>query len=163
MPLSWGHPVQEISCGLRPILERTFFGCWGIKESEDLHPLSASFIPWWQEMGFRWARCPLLTAGIWEILKSSIISLIMQKSFNLACFIWNYARPSNPAKFLLRGREAGALGLLSAERRIPAMRPRLPALGRISRCGCCWSGSANVPFHRGQQVHPPSLTHVVPG
>lgn len=55
----------------------------------------------------------------------------MQKSFNLACFIWNYARLSNPAKYLLRVREAGALGLLSADRRIPATRPQLPALGRI--------------------------------
>lgn len=82
----------------------------------------------------------------------------MQKSFNLACFIWNYARPSNPAKYLLRAREAGALGLPSAERRIPATRPRLPALGRMSRCGCCWSGSAHFPFHHGQQVQPQAPT-----
>lgn len=86
----------------------------------------------------------------------------MQKSFNLACFIWNYARPSNPAKYLLRVREAGALGLPSAERRIPAMRPRLPAVGRISRCGGCCSGSAHVPLHCGQQVQPQAPTFPYP-
>lgn len=82
----------------------------------------------------------------------------MQKSFNLLCFIGNYARPSNPAKYLLRAREAGALGLPSAERRILAMRPRLPALGRMSRCGCSWSGCAHFPFHSGQQVQTQALT-----
>lgn len=82
----------------------------------------------------------------------------MQKSFNLVCFIWNYARPSNPVKYLLRVREAGALGLPSAERRFPATRPRLPALGGMSRCGCCWSGCAHVPLHSGQQVQPQALT-----
>lgn len=69
---------------------------------------------------------------------------------NLACFIWNYAQPSNPAKYLLlRAREAGALGLPSAERQIPARRSSHPAPGGMSRCRGCWRGCAHLP-------HPPS-------
>lgn len=64
----------------------------------------------------------------------------MQKSFNLACFIWNYTQPSNPAKYvLLRAREAGALGLPSAERQSPAR-------GGMSRCRSCWRGRCPSPF-----------------
>lgn len=70
----------------------------------------------------------------------------MQKSFSLACFIWNYAQLSNPAKYhLLRAREAGALGLPSVERWIPVRRPSRLAVARMSRRGGCWRGCAHLP------------------
>lgn len=70
----------------------------------------------------------------------------MQKSFSLACFIWNYAQLSNPAKYhLLRAREAGALGLPSVERWIPVRRPSRLAVAGMSRRGGCWRGCAHLP------------------
>lgn len=63
--------------------------------------------------------------------------LIMQKSSNLACFIWNYALSLNcqilPNAFFHGARAAGVFGLPSAERQIlakPSVRPSVrPATG----------------------------------
>lgn len=66
--------------------------------------------------------------------------LIMQKSSNLACFIWNYALSLNcqilPNAFFHGARAAGVFGLPSAERQIlaklsvrPSVRPATGATG----------------------------------